>query len=439
MTTDRKKRDARLLKAILSTGVARLLNVAAPLILIPMMLKYMGKEAFGLWMVVSSVVAMAVITEFGVGNGLLTLLPKALIEKETVLARRLIGASYIAVSAFSIGAALVFFCLVAIFPVADWLELNGSQDVNGTHALLICFSAACIGIILGLINKVLLAFQRGGGAGYLQAMSAFATVSVAYACVELEVGMIALMASVVLVPSIVYLFGTFWFFLKSDGRRFCPRLDREEILLMPTIINIGGWYFLLSIFSVVASGMDNVIIAKTMGLKDVAMFAVPAKAAAIIGMLGALLCMPLWSANSEALARRDFSWVRKRAVQTEFFLICLLIPVVAVVYFYGEKLILLWAGDVSESSRMLFFLLSVSAAIITISSPFLMILNAAGMVRLQVMAWAIFLPLSLVAKIAFVSKWGLEWVAIATGICYSITIFPMAVVGCFFVLREKAV
>ena len=55
----------------ITSGISRAVRIGVTLITIPLTLHYLGNERFGLWMTISSVLAMAGFADFGVGNGVL--------------------------------------------------------------------------------------------------------------------------------------------------------------------------------------------------------------------------------------------------------------------------------------------------------------------------------------------------------------------------------
>ena len=71
---DHKRGQDRVRRAIHTGGIsvfARVAQISTSLITVPLALKYLGNERFGLWMAVSSVLAMASFADLGVGNGVL--------------------------------------------------------------------------------------------------------------------------------------------------------------------------------------------------------------------------------------------------------------------------------------------------------------------------------------------------------------------------------
>src|ERR1700728_1103599 len=74
--------------------LARIVQVGSSLITVPLTLKYLGNERFGLWMTISSVLAMASFADFGVGNGVLNTVAKAFGKDDMVGIRKAISSGF---------------------------------------------------------------------------------------------------------------------------------------------------------------------------------------------------------------------------------------------------------------------------------------------------------------------------------------------------------
>ena len=72
-----QQRIRRAFLSTLASAAARGTVVLTSLLSVPLTLGYLGKERFGLWMVISSLVALLGLADLGVGNGLLNVLAKA--------------------------------------------------------------------------------------------------------------------------------------------------------------------------------------------------------------------------------------------------------------------------------------------------------------------------------------------------------------------------
>ena len=67
-----KERLRRALLTSTSAVIARVISMAGPLITVPLALRYLGHERYGLWMTVTAMVGMFTFADLGLGNGLMT-------------------------------------------------------------------------------------------------------------------------------------------------------------------------------------------------------------------------------------------------------------------------------------------------------------------------------------------------------------------------------
>ena len=65
-----KERLRRILLTSISTIGTRVITAIVGIISVPMTLHYLGAERYGLWMAISSFIAMLTFADLGVGNGL---------------------------------------------------------------------------------------------------------------------------------------------------------------------------------------------------------------------------------------------------------------------------------------------------------------------------------------------------------------------------------
>ena len=111
----------------LTSGISRAIRIGVPLITVPLTLHYLGNERFGLWMTISSVLAMAGFADFGVGNGVLNLVSTAFGKDDWNGIRDAISSGFAVLTA--IGAALIVLFL-AVYRFVDWGNLFRATTAN---------------------------------------------------------------------------------------------------------------------------------------------------------------------------------------------------------------------------------------------------------------------------------------------------------------------
>src|SRR5438034_1303116 len=111
--------------SILSKGVALL----TALVTVPFTINYLGAERFGLWMTISSLVAMLGFADFGVGNSLLTAVSEAKGKEDEEMARRCISSGFFMLT----GVALV---VIAAFVLVDpFIPVQRLFSIKSTVAI----------------------------------------------------------------------------------------------------------------------------------------------------------------------------------------------------------------------------------------------------------------------------------------------------------------
>src|SRR5580693_5619124 len=97
-TADGRSKE-RLRRALLTSAtavIARVISMAGPLITVPIVIRYLGQEQYGLWMTVTSLIGMFIFADLGLGNGLMTAISQADGRGDTQESRRCIASTLFA-------------------------------------------------------------------------------------------------------------------------------------------------------------------------------------------------------------------------------------------------------------------------------------------------------------------------------------------------------
>src|SRR5919202_3982979 len=85
-------------KAQLNTFIGLLIKgggMLTSLMLVPLTIDYLSKDAYGTWLTISSIVTMIAFFDIGIGNGLRNKLSEALSNRNIILARTYISTAYL--------------------------------------------------------------------------------------------------------------------------------------------------------------------------------------------------------------------------------------------------------------------------------------------------------------------------------------------------------
>ena len=117
---DHERGAERNRRALLTGGtstLARVVQIGTSLITVPLTLKYLGNERFGLWMTISSVLAMAAFADFGVGNGVLNTVAKAFGKDDMEGVRKAVSSGFAVLNTI---AALLLLSFFSIYRFVNW-------------------------------------------------------------------------------------------------------------------------------------------------------------------------------------------------------------------------------------------------------------------------------------------------------------------------------
>ena len=277
------------------------------LVLVPVLYRHLGPEAFGVWALFASVLVMLAAVD--PGNALIHHLTAVLTVDDRPRAARLVSASLVATTGAGVALMAAF---AAASVVVDWASLWNVGDALAAEAraaTAVLVVAVALGLPAALADKLNVARQRGGKNGALSATVAMATLVTALAVVRLGGTLPAVVAATTL-PAVVVRGGWLLAILTSDRRvRPARRLEGSLRLLMRASAAFG----MLQICAVVSFNSDQLVVARVLGPIAVADYAVPAKAFAILLALSTATTMALWPAFLEAVARHDVPWVRSEA------------------------------------------------------------------------------------------------------------------------------
>lgn len=277
------------------------------LVLVPVLYRHLGPEAFGVWALFASVLIM--VGAVDPGNALIHRLTAALTLHDRRRAAQLVSASLVATT----GVALFLMgTFAAASVVVDWADLWNVGDglaADARAATTVLAVAVALGLPAALADKLNLARQLGGRNGALSATVAAATLVSAVMVVRLGGGLPAVVAATTL-PAVVVRTGWLLAILGRDERvRPVRRLEGSLRLLL----RASAAFAILQFCAVVSFNSDQLVVARILGPLAVAGYAVPAKAFAILLAVSAASTTALWPAFLEAVARHDTGWVRAQA------------------------------------------------------------------------------------------------------------------------------
>ena len=164
-TTPEGRSKERYRRAALTTVVsiiARGLGIFTGLAWIRLSLSYLGKERYGLWMAVNSIVGWASLADLGLARGLQNHLSAANGKDDRELAGRYVSTGLAALTTLALGVALLAVPLLLVVPWAELFNVRDPALASETPwvmaAVLGCF---LVQFPLSIVPTIYAAYQRG--------------------------------------------------------------------------------------------------------------------------------------------------------------------------------------------------------------------------------------------------------------------------------------
>lgn len=263
------------------------------------------------------------------------------------------------------------------------------MDAQTEQIVLVTSLAFLFGIPVSVIQKIMLASQKNIEANAWQMLGSLVAVISTYGAIYFHQPAGIAVAAYSVTPAIVMLIATFLFFISNKNLR--PSVHDFTLSHAKELMALGSYFFILSIITSVALNSDNIIISMILGAEAVTDYSVPAKLASTMGLLVTTLFLPLWAANAEAIERKDFSWVDRTARRSSVMGSIFVGGFGAALVFFGEWIIKLWMGRSFPHVLEIMLGFTLMYTLMAVTSPFQMILNSRGIIRVQISLWFIYL------------------------------------------------
>ena len=414
----------------------RIVSGVCSLAQVPLALSFLGREAFGLWMTLTSLVTVMNIADFGLGIGLQNTVANAFGRDDMKEARRASATGILTLTAIGV----VLFMLIlplcflfdwgAIFRVSDW----GAAQQTGS-ALAILLAGFCIGLPLTGAQRLASAFQWSWMLNLKNSLASVATLVLIAAAVMLKLSFLSFLA-VVIVPQVVANFVLLIVLYRKLG--WSARLPREFSAPLARALFQNNWFFILPQIGGTILGLaPPLLISSMLGAAALTPYNLVQRLLGLFAQTHGMLLAPIWPAYTEAVARGDASWVRatyrKSILGTVLFVV---IPILSFMA-WGREALHFWSRAPAASFHWILIMsLSVWTAVLTFMQTVALLMNALGRVKGQASYGLISVLISLALMPSFISKWGVAGAPLSLLAVFTVINLPLSLWEAHYHLRH---
>jgi O-antigen/teichoic acid export membrane protein len=405
-------RVRQLFSSISASYVCFAVTSACSLVAVPIYLHFLGKEQYGLWLTLLSVLIPLSLASIGFPTVSQNMLAEARARDDWAAVNRVMSTSFIFLCFAAVVACLLMALGLRLGIVQGLLKTSSGPGAAIVPALLIALAGFALSQPLQLFRLAFRAFERVDLEQY--GLAALAVANLLLTALVLWVGwgivgVAAVYAFLQLAAGAAFFAVLTWKFtrLRFSSRLFSFRLARR--MLTP-----GFYFFVVSVSGVLMWGIDNLVIAGVMGVAFVTAFAIASR---LTSLLRGVIAMPFSTTGPTITALSAEG--REGPLRRLFFLSTKLALSAAVLFsvelaFFGRSFIRLWAGRAVVVDAATFLALVGILVVDVLQQPAYAFIIATT--RHRVFSW-----LSLLEGVAnlalswwWVHRWGVLGVALGT-------------------------
>lgn len=415
------ERHRRIALTALTSAIAKAITIATSFITVPLTLNYLGAERYGLWMTISSVIAMMAFADFGIGNGLMNAVAEAFGRDDKEALRRHIANAVVILAVIALVILVIFFTSYSFIDWGSFFNVKSplarQESGPALAAFIICFA---LGVPTGIVQRVQMGLQQGFASSIWQAGGSILGLLLTLLVIYLKGGLPWLVLALGGAPVIMLVFNGLVFFV-LQRRDLAPDLMHISRHGMKRILHGGILFFVLQIAGSIAYASDNIIIAKVLGTEAVAQYSVVSKLFEGVLIVQGLAITPLWPAYAEAKARRDRGWIKNTLCRSMWLTLIFIIPAAFLLVVCNKHIFSLWVGSQHIFSFALVALYGGWMIMKGLGATYSMFLNGLNVLRVQLVIASIFILFSIALKISFVNLLGLNGLLVALIVSYTVT------------------
>ena len=304
-------RTKQLSKNVLYIAFFKFGSILSNFLLIPITINYVSSPIYGIWMTLYSIISWLSIFDIGLGNGLRNNLTKCLVEGNYKDAKEYVSTAYVSLIFISLLLFSVIFFSVFLLNWNDILKLPNDFSENINNIIIILGFGFCLRFLFQIISTIFFAIQKPFLTEYMTFVSNILVLLVVYFFKDDFSGKLQFLVFSLCFPPVIIMFiFSVYLFSTQKYKSIVPSFIFFKMKKIKSLMTLSVKFFLLQVSSLVTYSLSNFLILHYLAASDVTNYNVSYKYFSVILILNNIICMPLWSAFTEAYVKKDFIWIR---------------------------------------------------------------------------------------------------------------------------------
>ena len=401
-----KERYRRISLSALAFAGAQGISVLTALISIPLTLGYLGNERYGLWVVISSTIAMLSFADLGMGNGLINAISEAYGKNDKALANRYVSSAFFMLTFIAVVLGLIFAILYSHVSWSWLFNVSSSQAIRDAGPAIVVFMVCyLINLPLGIVQRIQVGYQEGFFNSLWLAVGNLLGLGSVLLAIHLKADLPWMVFAMAGVP--VLATGINGVFLFSFRRPWLfPDIKGVSIIAAQRVLKTGFLFFILQIAGALGYQTDNLVISHFLGASYVPQYAIPMRLFMIFPLILSFVLSPLWPAYGEAISRQDVSWIRKTFIRSVKLALAVNVVPALLLIIIAPFIIHIWTGTMIAPPFILLLGLGLWAILNSLGGPIAMLLNGTNVIGIQVVCASMMAVSNILLSIFLVQKIG---------------------------------
>lgn len=360
------------------------LSMVISLILLPLSLKFVSVEQYGIWLTINSILLWSANFDLGLGSGLKNALGNALAKNDEVKAKQYISTAYFIIIIIMGTLSLLYFM---VSDKLNWVQIFRLDErytdvINRTINVVVYLFFARF--VLQLVNVILDSMQKLYLAKINNALSQILILITILLYSKFADGDILKLGIVFsLAPVLTFLASSIWLF--ANNQKLAPSINFINIRLIKELYGIGLKFFVIQITMIFLFQTTNILIIRFYGPDEVVVYNVAYSLFSMIAVAFSTISAPYWASYTNAWALNDLEWIKKtnRKLINIWFII---IGFALIVLIFSNKIYLIWLNRDLNIPLSLSLAIFLYMCVFSFGGIYNMFINGVGKLKLQLVS-----------------------------------------------------
>ncbi len=378
-------RGGRAKLAVSTSLVSRAVTMATSLFVVPITVRYLGNEGYGLMTTISAVVAWLQFAHLGIGLGLQNALTEETAKGNAKAQKELVSTAVF--SLLTIGLVLTVVGLL-VFPHVQWQRVFPPTTNRFTAEIpwtvLVVFLGFVSTVALGFVYPIYAARLELHVSNFQALATSICTMMGTLVAVRNRWGLIGVVSCTIGVTAFMQWIFALWVLYGRGLSEIRPALSTITRNAAGRLYKTGLDFFVMGLCNVAFFGVDSFLIARFLTVDQVTPYSVAQKIFLHTDGIIGVITGSLWAAYGNAQAQGDYPWIRRtHAKMVKMFALAYgTIGVMAILF--GHWALGWWVGKAAAPSTVLIAGVAAYFCVRSWTSLHAFLLNGLNVIRPQV-------------------------------------------------------